>query len=69
MAIDPPEFRGNLTVLLQSLLTLLFWVPAWHLYSRVMDHIKATHPEGSVLVDIGLMLFGAALVFFLYSYA
>lgn len=68
MTIDHPEFRGNLTVLLQSLLTLLFWVPAWHLYGRAMDQIKDKLTE-SVLVDVGLMLFGAALVFFLYSYA
>lgn len=67
MAIDPPEFRGNLTVLLQSLLTLLFWVPAWHFYGRVMDHLKVTCTE-SVLLDIGLMMFGASLLFFLYSY-
>lgn len=67
MTIEHPEFRGNLTVLLQSLLTLLFWVPAWHFYGRVMDHLKENYTE-SVLLDIGLMLFGAALVFFLYSY-
>lgn len=67
MGIDHPDFRGNTSVLLQSLLTLLFWVPAWRFYNGVLERFVENVCD-RLFVDLVCILFGASLVLFLFSY-
>ena len=68
MGLDHPDYRGNATVFLQSLFTLLFWVPAWRLYNGILEHF-VENLCNRLFVDLVFMCFGASLLFFLYSYA
>lgn len=62
--VTPPDFHANASLLFLSFLTLLFWVPAWRLYNRVMDRW-----DESLGVDLVFTIIGATLLLFLSSYA